>query len=180
MAAFQGIMKYFFLFLKRNIFSDLVRMLNEPILSLHDDRLYIFLREKMKIYSLFQNMYLYATIGTGMLIITCPLLNAKSARPVPIPLPIDMQKHSILVYVLVWMYETCSIMLICISHVCLDGLMFFFNNVASAELKILREKIMETTNFRVFDSASMQVRNSDDQINNLLKHCVIQHIAIER
>lgn len=63
-----------------------------------------------------------------------------------------------------------------------DGLILFFLAIASTELKILREKMVEAADgFSLVDCSDVQVQQeSDKTVNRLLKKCIIQQIAIER
>lgn len=180
MSTVQAIVKCFVLFTKRKHFFDLLRTLHKPILSLHEDHLYIFLMKKMKMCRTFQYVYLCSCAGTGIMIIIGPLFNAKSEMPLPIPFPVDMKEQSLLVYILVWLFQSYVTMLLCMCLGCIDGLIFFFNSIASAQLRILREKITETTSSQSFESERTEGQNANYEINKLLKYCVIQHLAIER
>ncbi|KAF2899188.1 hypothetical protein ILUMI_06991 [Ignelater luminosus] len=154
-------------------------MLDKPIFSLHDDHLDIFLIEKMKTYRFFQYVFLYSAMGCAATMAACPVLSTTAVRPLPEPFPMDMEKHSFLIYIVVFLYQSYAVMLIGISLGCFDGLVLFFNSIASAQLRILREKIMEATNFESLDLENVQIQDLDTIVNNSLKDCVIQHVAIE-
>lgn len=175
------IVKYFFIFIKRKHLFNLMKMLNAPVLSLHEDHLYKFLEKKAEMVRFFQNGFLVCGIGTGMLILLGPIFNTTSMRPIPMPFFVNVEEKGFLVYGLAWLYEISLVLLACVSICSFDGLIFFFIGIAGAELKILREKIIEAAKVVSLDSRNIQDEyQSDKKINRLLKKCVIQHIAIER
>lgn len=180
MASFNTAIKHFFLFTKRQHFFNLMKMLDKPSLSEHDDHLDVFLIKKIKMCRLFMHVLLYSAIGCGTLIIIIPILKMNSEKSVPIPFFMDMDQQSFLVYVSVWLFEGFAVMLTTMSIGCFDGVLFFFIAIAAAELRILREKVVEATNLQTLNSENMQTQNFDNAVNNLLKDCVKQHIAIER
>lgn len=51
------LVKYYCICIKKENFYNLMKMLNDPLLSLHEDRLYIFLKEKAQLVRLFQYGY---------------------------------------------------------------------------------------------------------------------------
>ncbi|KAF2881291.1 hypothetical protein ILUMI_24891 [Ignelater luminosus] len=180
MAALHCIVKSVVLYTKRKHIFNLMRMLDEPTLSVHDDHLFIYLTDKLKMCTLWRYVYFYCTVTTGVLINTLKMLNMKSPRSLPVPFPIDMEKQPFLVFVSVWLFEAITMILGCASIACFDALLFSFIAIAAAELRILREKIMEATDFQKFDSRTMQILDFDDIVNNRLKNCIKQHVAIER
>ncbi|KAF2881802.1 hypothetical protein ILUMI_24358 [Ignelater luminosus] len=180
MASFHTVIKYFFLYTKKAHVLNLIKILNKPILSIHDDHLDIFLIKKLKMCRFFQHLFLYSAVGTGVLIVIIPLLNMRPEKSLPVPFPMNMEQQSSLVHISVWLFQGVAVILTTTSIGCFDGLLFFFIAVAAAELRILREKIAKTINLQSLDSQNMQIQDFDNRINNLLKDCVKQHIAIER
>ncbi|KAF2899184.1 hypothetical protein ILUMI_06987 [Ignelater luminosus] len=175
------IVKYFFIFIKKKHLLNLIEELNHPVLSLHDDHLYLFLEKKMKIIRFFQNGFLLSGLGTGILILISPVFSTTSKRPIPIPFFVEIEEREYMVYSLAWLFEICAIMLTCLSVCCFDGVTFFFVAIASTELEILSEKIMEAVNVFSVESKNEKVEYKfDKKVNDLLEKCVIQHIAIER
>lgn len=171
-------LKYVFIFINRKDLFNLMEMLNHPVLSFHKGHLYEFLNKKAKIVRFFQCMFILSAVGTGMLITAGPIF---SKRPVPIPFFVDMEGQGFLLYGLAWVLESCSTMITCVSISTFDGLIFFFIAIAGAELRLLREKIIDSVYVSSIDSINVQDQYKfDKRINNLLKKCVLQHTAIER
>lgn len=173
--------KYVFIYIKRKDLLKLIDILNDPLLSLHQDRLYEFLKKKAEMARLLQNGFLSSGVGTGMLILMRPIFNTTSKRPLPLPFFVDVEERGFFMYGLAWFFEFWAVMLTCVNVCCFDGLIFFFIAMAGAELRILREKLTEAA-----DVPSPDFENVLDkykfgkQVNGLLKKCIIQHIAIER
>ncbi|KAF2885570.1 hypothetical protein ILUMI_20603 [Ignelater luminosus] len=90
-----------------------------------------------------QKGYSLAAGGSAILIVASPIFNSTSKKPILLPFFVDVEKRGFLVYGLAWLIESGSVLLTGLIIGGLDGLIFFFIAIAGAELRILREKIIE-------------------------------------
>nr|WKF45107.1 odorant receptor 49 [Podabrus annulatus] len=172
--------KVWFLLTNKSPFFEILTNLENPALLYHNNGFDIYLQDKVQFSKNMFNGLLIVCVNAAITLGISEYAIGYSSNPRVFPIKTD-PSHLIL-YIFVWIFFTIFILYCGVVIGSFEGLVSTFLSLGIAQLKILQQEIMHSSDFYPSDIhlTKEEIRYYDQMANTKLSNCVKRHNAIER
>lgn len=177
---------YYFKFIafvyNRNLFIDMIKLLNEDIFYKHEEKLNVYIGKAIKLSEIITKLFATATTSFGLIYVLLPLVNGTNY---PTPLSMDFGNLRPLIYFI----QVAGVAQAGINNSAIDCLCLTLLTLGACQFDVLIKKIKKVRQYAVeeikvkfhedYDGNDLTfVDKVDENVEKRLKNAVQHHVAL--